>query len=436
MKNQNYIGYAKSFFDKGVAPLLIKEIFKKNDSIEIINFLENKYQNITTSYEDEDLCDVNEQILLKLNNELINMYLIRYCKSKNTFFYLLELDNNLINQGIFNLNIIYSNENKLIKYLVKNQNILNIFFIFYFEASNLIWTNLIYSFINKENEFSLLSEDVYFSILEVIFTHNKITDLIEKESEPYSELSSNRICYSIWNLLENLEVNEKSIALLSSIGSFGHERLDKPYNTKTTSKQLLKKWSSYNYNEVKRDNEFDFRTSKEDFQDRTNIQILIASYANYSNPLNSEYEGVRAHGYMHCSIDTFLKDAYANDDYSKEAYIKYIKDNQDNILFEYFKLNYWNYTEKYFDVVYETMKLDRSLIIENFETIGKSILVLDWWDINSLLEENNLSENKKNYYKTLYYMQKLKLDNNQINELIDKQNSVINIVENKKCTLW
>ncbi|WP_321779535.1 hypothetical protein [Sulfurimonas sp.] len=82
------------------------------------------------------------------------------------------------------------------------------------------------------------------------------------------------------------------------------------------------------------------------------------------------------------------------------------------------------------------MKLDRSLIIENFETIGKSILVLDWWDINELLEENNLNENKKDYYKTLYYMQKLKLDNNQINELIDKQNSVINIVENKKCTLW
>lgn len=436
MKNKNYIDYAKSSFDKGIAPLLIKEIFRKNNSIEIINFLENEYQNITTSSEDKNLDDTNEQVLLKLNNELINIYLIRYCKSKNTFFYLLELDSNLINQGVFNLNITHSYENKLIQYLVKNENILNVFFSFYLENSSLVWTNFIYAFINKENEFSLLSEDVYFNILKTIFTHKKIADLIKEESEPYSELSSNRICYSIWNLLENLEVNEKSIALLSSIGSFGHKRLDKPYNTKTTSKQLLKKWSSYNYNEVKRDDVFDFRTSKEDFQDRTNIQILIASYANYSNPLNSEYEGVRAHGYMHCSIDTFLKDAYANDDYSKEAYIKYIRDNQDDIVFEYFKLNYWNYTEKYFDVVYKIMELNRSLIIENFETIGKCILVLDWWDINRLIEENNLSENKKNYYKTLYYMQKLKLDNNQINELIDRQNYVINIVENKKCTLW
>ena len=187
------------------------------------------------------------------------------------------------------------------------------------------------------------------------------------------------------------------------------------------------------YNKVERDYEFDFVISSTDLLDKIAIEMLIASYST-NNLHTSRYDGVRAYSYMYNHIEYFIK-------YNKKEFEKFIVENNQNTqnkdeMFDYFKYNIFNYTEDFFAISYNRLDLDKTLILEHFEEIGKSIIVMEWWQLEELLEFHNLEERTKEYYKTLYYLQTLQLDNNQINELIDKQNKVIEIVVNKKTTLW
>ena len=106
------LDYSKNDFNKNIKPLLEKELFNNGSIIEVIKYLEKDYNNEKYYFpSNEEIIgnEINEKILLDLNNELINKYLIRYCKCENTFYYLLQLDETLINQAIFNLNIVRFN---------------------------------------------------------------------------------------------------------------------------------------------------------------------------------------------------------------------------------------------------------------------------------------------------------------------------------------
>lgn len=421
--------YTKQFFNEHIQDILAEEIFTRRDSIEIINYLETFYQDSLFITENK-INDINEKILLDFDNKLVNLYLIRYCKSVNTFFNLIKSNPSLVENGLFNRGLIHKVSNNLIPYLIEDISLLKTFFNYYMESSNTI---LIKEFIYKEKGFESISDKIYFEVLENIFRHRKLEVILKEESEPYSELSSDRITYGIWRLLEKLDVNENSITVLSSIGGFKNRLMSIPYNSNSTINELLEKWSNFEYNKVERDYEFDFVTSTTDMLDKVSIQMLIASYSR-DNSHKSQYDGVRAYSYMHNHIEYFIK-------YDKKEFENFIVKNNRNIqnkdkMFDYFKYNIFNYTETFFEISYPRLDLDKMLILENFEKIGKSIIAMEWWQLEELLEFNNLEESTKQYYKTLYYLQTLQLDNSQINELIDKQNKVIEIVVNKKTTLW
>ncbi len=421
--------YSKQFFDKHIRGILTEEIFTRGNSIEIINYLENSYQDSFFITENQ-IDDINEKILLNLNNKLVNLYLIRYCKSANTFFSLLKNNPFLIENGIFNNGLIYKVSSNLTAYLLTDINLLKTFFNYYMESNNSI---LLKKIICKEEGFESIADKIYFEVLENIFRHRKLETILKEESEPYSELASDRITYAIWRLLEKLDVNENSIIVLSSIGGFKDRYMSIPYDSNITINKMLEKWSSFQYNKVEKDDEFNFVTSSTDILDKVAIEMLIASYST-KNLHTSKYDGVRAYSYMYNDIEYFIK-------YDKKEFENFIVENNRNAqnkdqMFDYFKYNIFNYTKDFFAISYDRLDLDKTLILERFEEIGKSIIAMEWWQLEELLEFNNLEENTKQYYKTLYYLQTLQLDNNQINEIIDNQNKVIEIVQNKKTTLW
>ena len=96
-------------FNRSVTPEYTKQVFKNGSIIEIVNFLENEYQNISLFDLNDKTYEELEKELLDRDIDLINKYLVRYCKTEYIYFYLLERDNQLIHQAIFNLNILIRN---------------------------------------------------------------------------------------------------------------------------------------------------------------------------------------------------------------------------------------------------------------------------------------------------------------------------------------
>ncbi len=426
--------YSEQSFNKNVAHLLSREIFTNGNVAEIIKYLETDYNNYQL-YTYENFDKINEEILLALKNKLVNNYLIKFCKSKETFFSLLKSDQTLLTQAIFNKNIWSFGTNTLILYLLDNIEVLETFLNFQLESKSMILVN---DLINKKNVFASINEDVYFDVLKTIFAHHNIENILKDESEEYSyDPLKDRLCYSIWNLLENLTVNATSISLLASIGAYNRKYMRIHYNgSKYTVNDMFIKWANFKYNKVERAAPFDFVTSNADELDEIYIQMLIASYSSI-NFLKSKYDGARAHFYMYGHIEQFLP--YYDDkdkDKDKEEFENFINKQRKDKMFEYFKFNFWNYTEDFFDISYRKLELEGRLILKNFEQIGKSITILDWWDLNNILEDNRLSKDENRYYKTLFYFQKNELDISFVGKIINDNNTIRESIDNKKFTLF
>lgn len=416
-------------------------MFFNASTLEVIKFLENDYQNIYIFSIEKEVYEVNEKILLDRNNELINKYLIRYCKSKNTFYYLLQTNELLINQGIFNLNIISYYDEKLTNILSSNIEILKTFFNFYIKnyEHTLSKPNYIDSLIVKKDGFNKLSDEEHIQVLQNVLTLPKISNIIEKEKIDYDNWMTNKteLQSNIWNLICNLEVNLDSIRLLSWISDNNYKSLDKPYNDTHSLKEILEKWSNYNYVEPKDD--YDYYSNGDDYNDKINIQMLISAYSDYSNVLDEEclkFDGVKAYQYKYNTWWNIVK--IENDNI--QEYIKFLEDNHQEKMFTFFKFNEYNYQEKYFHKFLDSFTPDEKLVLDNFERIGSGITYYDLWDINNILSENNVETEKRKYYLNLYFNQqdKNKLLSNiknlsnkdEINELNEK----IESIKNKKHT--
>jgi hypothetical protein len=418
----------KRNFNEDIFMDIVNEVFNNQSTLEIIYFLENDYQNIYNFSIDIEKIEVSEKILLDLNNDLVNKYLIRYCKSKNTFYSLLQIDDMLIHQGIFNLNIIQYYDTKLINILLSDIEMLKTFFIFYIEnfENTLSKSNYIDSLITKTDGFNILSDEKHIEILQYVLGLPKISNIIEKEKnnnwmENLTEIQSN-----IWNLICKLEVNIDTIRLLSWISNNNYKFLNKTYENTYSIKEMLEKWSNYNYVEPKEDGE-DY-SDDVDHNDKIKIQMLISAYSNDFNQLDEEclkYDGVKAYRYKYYAWWQVAK--INNDDI--EEYIKFLEYNRQEKMFIYFKFNENNYQEKYFSEFKKLFFLVvGELVIENFEKIGSGIVCYDLWDLNDMFDENNVNKEKREYYLNLYFDQKDKVK--LISEM--KKMSDINNSSNEK----
>ena len=430
--SSNYIEYKKNGYNPDVAESLINEIFNNGTVLEIIKFLENDYQNIYIFAIDKETYELYEKILLDLNNNLIDKYLIRYCKSKNTFYYLLQKNDLLINQGIFNLNIISYYDKNLINILISNLEILKTFFNFYIDnyKNTLSKPNYIDSLITKMDGFNKLSDEEHIEILQNVLTLPKILNIIEKEKNDYDNWMTNKteLQFNIWDLICNLEVNINSIRLLSWISNGNYESLNKSYKNSHSIKEMLKKWSNYNYVEPKDD--YDYYSNGDDYNDKINIQMLISAYSDCQDKFDEEYlkyDGVRAYRYKY---DTWWSIANIDNDDKKE-YVKFIDDNYKDKMFTYFKLNKDNYQEKYFQEFSNFFNPDEKIVLENFEKIGNGISYYTLWDLNNMFNENNINEEKRRYYLNLYFNQK---DKNKLISNINNLSNEIEYLKNKKYT--
>ncbi len=446
------LDYSKNDFNKNVKPILEKELFTNGISAEIIKYLEKDYNNEKFYFPNKDeviKAELNEKILLDLNNELINKYLIRYCKSENTFYYLLQIDESLINQAIFNHNITLFNSDKLFEILIQNLKLLELFFKNLIENSDSIFNakKYIIELINKNGKFNILSNEEYINLLQEILPLSKISDIIEYEINNDDFLSNDNaiLQISIWNLLCNLEVNESTIKLLSWTSENGYRNLSNGYNSTQTIEEVLEKWSNYNYQ--KPDEEYGY-SSYADYNDRINIQMLISAYGeifNLKKDLMVKYDGVKA--YLYKSVHwTNLSEKY-NKEELFEDFIKYeLFDGEkyyiddDNEVLKYFKLNKLNYDKKYFKIFKEYFSPDENLVIENFEKIGSAITSFDLWDIENILDEKKLEKEKIKYYMNIYYSQveqsKLmdKIDNLPNQDAFNNLYAELELVKNKKDT--
>ncbi len=443
-------------FDADIVSSYVENLLNNGNIFEIIRFLENEYQHIGISFDLSDKIDfefeLNEKRLIDLNNDLINKYLVQYCKAKNTYYYLLEIDNALIHQAVFNLNMAPNYDKRFIKYLVSDDKavkLINYFFHFYIENyKNSIGhgrnakSSYIDALIEKRDAFSELSEDQYIKILQNVLTEPKIKDILQKEVEEHNNWMTNKteIQKNIWNLICNLDVNIETVRLLSWMSEFICGNIDsffcKNYNK---IEEQLKRWSNFEYKEPI--NNYDYYSNGDDYDDRTRIQMLICSYVKSFDELKKlEYDGAKAYIYQYKGwwglVDSFDGgiDDYINffETYGKRKEGAYI----DN-LFKYFELNVINYQEKYFKTFINYCSPDSKLVLENFQNIGSGILAYDDWDIERLFERNNLNDEQQKYYLMLYNKQKDKSEileaiaklpkQNEYNELLRE----ITILENK-----
>lgn len=405
--------YSKDDYSKNVLPYFVRELFSNSTSMEIIKFLKNDYN----SNEFRSECNKsNEKILLDLNNELINKHLIRYCKSENTFYYLLELDSSFINQAIFNINIGYFKNKKIIEILLNNKELLKVFFENLIENIYSISYSkyLILSLINeKEILFDKLSNDEYISLLKIVLPHNNLLKIIKEEIEDDDVRFSryHQFQKSIWNLLCDLEVDENSIELFSKMGKIYNVHLDTAYDKNHTIEDILKKWSDYDYKEINKDEDY---KPYIDYNDKLNVQMFISLY-NISDlkDLMTKYDGVKAYLYKYRHWTNLTNWKTKLKDYKEfienellQVGEKYISNETENPI-KFFILNKSNYEEaEYFKIFKEYFEADGKLVIENFEKICKAFLEDDnygLYEIENLFEEQELEIEKRQYYLDIYH---------------------------------
>lgn len=309
MNKIDYRFYCEYDFKKSVGSDIVKYVFQKLNTYEIIKFLEHDYYETNSTDIDND-----EKILLDLNNELINKYLVRYCKSKNTYYYLLELNETLINQGIHNLNIIVLYDEKLVNKLVLNDNLNNKlikrFFYFYIENyKKTIFSrkNYLDSFIERKDNFVNLSDDKYIDILSCILTLRKIPKIIKKEKKESNEWMRNKteLQFSIWNLICNLNVNDNTIRLLSWIGEENYMNLDMHYHSNMSTEDMIDKWSNFMYGADVNNPE------RAGNNDKINVISLIRSYSKTSeihSKKEKEYDDIEEE--KKDVLDNIIEDLY------------------------------------------------------------------------------------------------------------------------------
>ncbi len=430
-------------FNRSVTPEYTKQVFKNGSIIEIVNFLENEYQNISLFDLNDKTYEELEKELLDRDIDLINKYLVRYCKTEYIYFYLLERDNQLIHQAIFNLNMIPYYRKNFVRLLISEQesftyfstSLIEIFFRFYIdnylrttffsrpESSHKL--SYLDALLERKDTFEALSRKEHTELLQSILTEPKIVNILQKESVDHDNWMTNKtnIQKNTWNLICNMEVNIDSIRLLSWMSDNFHKNINSSFtkDSKEIEKQLAR-WSNYDYKKPVDD--YDYYSDGDDYNDKTRIQMIIFSFYNSGEDQKFlEYDGVRAYNYQFTgwwSIVDLHDDPI--EEYKKflETYGKREDGEYKDRSFKYFKLNEMNYTEKYFKHFKYHCKYDNELVIKNFEKIGSGILELSMWGMERLFDDNNLSDEKRQYYLKLYNKEKDK------NELINRMDKLSN----------
>lgn len=445
--------YSKRDFNDNILPVLSTEVFRNCSILEIIKFLENEYNEYPINdwyikgwyIKEDSINDSNEKILLDFNNELINKYLVQYCKSENTFYYLLELDDRLINQAIYNLNISFSKIDKLLAILIKKQDLLRVYLTnsLLNYKKNPYFSYTIIPLINKENRFKDLTDENHINLLHNILPMNEFKNIIQKEKDDNDICDTSELEISIWNLLCNLDVNLNTIKLFSSISINNYDDLDNGYKSMYSVEEILEKWSNYDYKSI----DGDEYTSYANYKDKINIQMLISAFADlleFKKELILKYDGVKAFIYKYRHWSNFLEESSSNEN----SYNNYIKTNilnnerqyieRDGSINYFFALNKDNYDEEYFKIFSKYFEPDKKLVIKYFEKIGSGITEYKLWQIEDILDDESLTKEEKKYYFNLYFDQvdKKKLINKINNIPTQKEfnnlKSDIQYLKNKK----
>lgn len=279
--------------------------------------------------------------------------------------------------------------------------------------------------IEKRDSFCELSDKEYVEILQRVLPQSGLVDVLKKESLDYDNFlgNSTKLEENIWNLVYNLNVNIETIKLLSSISEYVcSARNIKSWFRKDSVEidKQLDRWSLYDYKKLI--NDWDSYNTSDVYHKRTAIQMLIWSYkGDFDVSKSQNLDGAVAYNYRY---------GYKPMDYwDINEYKKFIETHGERIdgkykdeQFSYFHFNEENYQEKFFKVFYKHCYTDAKLVLKNFHKIGKSIIVLDKWDMQRIFKENSLSEEKKEYYTNLYIEQQQKQQN--MNEILDIVNGL------------
>lgn len=420
--NKDIYMLSDNFLDINTKSMIVEEIFTNGNVLEIIKFLSNEYTN-TSFLDDEILLNdeifSNETILLDFNNDLIDIYLIRYSKSKKIFYHLLQKNAKLIEHAILNLNIIKVYDEEFIKILIEDYlkrddriNLINleIFFEFYIQNIEGIFfkdnKNYIDALMTKKDSFISLKEKDFIKLLSTICRVPKIKDIIDKENASYYNDDEYRthIQENTWNLLCSLTVNKNTIDLFDCIAhnymvKYNYGSLRKDQYDKYRAKEILEKWSNYEY-----PNEIDiYSRIPHDNNTKRNIQMLIYAYTWDENKELLKYDGVRALRYKYLSWYTLDE----VEEVSIHGYIKFLQKNNKyedpkDEMFAYFTLNSSNYSKSYFKEFQEEFTISKELVLKYFEKIDDAILVYSYKEIKEMLYTKNIDSNDINYYTKIY----------------------------------
>jgi len=430
--------------------LKTKEIFINKTSLEIVSYLEYGYQSIQTIYflnknkcrqNNDEIFAACEKILLDKDNELIDYYLARFCRSNVTMDKLLQKNTNYLNEAIYNVNCSSSIINKI----ALDEELLTNYFSYWLLKEQLplefsySFQPIIESFLDKnENHlfgyFEHIPEDMYFRVLDKIAPFINIRKRIliddaQRKKNAY-DAPPDLISHSLWRLLEKLDVNSQTIKLFSGIGDFPRRICELPYKRKLNVDQMLDKWSGYEYSD-----------NDEGFEQKVAIQMLINSFSeefqDHNNFLKSKYDGVRAYYYKYGNFFWGpLKESSSKEVLKKFVHEVFDKDPKNASFIEN---NFCFYSEKFFPLFHELFTISKSCakqIINNFEEIGKSIVVLDRCDIKNILSNAKVNEKEQKYYYLMYNIQKLHINKEFVNKIMEKQESIVDIISNKKISLW